>query len=67
MTHTQTNFGIVTEHNTGRFTIFDTDNLTVLHQINIPSYDYIDVAITSDCTRALITALTAHAEWFNWT
>lgn len=56
MAHTQTNFGIVTERGMRRFTIFDTDNLTVLHQINTPSYDYIDVAITSDCSRAVLSA-----------
>ncbi len=58
MPHNQQNFGIVTERNLGRITIFDTDNLTVLHQIPVPVYDYIDVAITSDCTRALVSAFT---------
>ncbi|KHE72232.1 hypothetical protein [Halobacillus sp. BBL2006] len=59
MSHIQSNFGVVTENSIGRITIFDTDNLTVLHQINVPSYDYIDVAITRNCARALVTAFSA--------
>lgn len=48
--------GIVTEFNSNRFTIFDTDTLTILEQIDNPSLDYIDVAITSDCKSAVLTA-----------
>ncbi|WP_377890745.1 beta-propeller fold lactonase family protein [Alkalihalobacillus sp. R86527] len=53
--------GIVTEFNSNRFTIFDTDTLTILEQIDNPALDYIDVAITRDCKSAALTAFNSQS------
>ncbi|MCY6960420.1 beta-propeller fold lactonase family protein [Clostridium brassicae] len=56
MSHLNSNFGIVAEYGNNDVVIFDTDNLTVLHTIALPANDYIDVAITPDNSRAVITS-----------
>ncbi len=56
MPHLQRRFGIVAERDAQRITIFDTQNLNVLHVIEDPSLNFTDVIFTSDCTRALATA-----------
>lgn len=51
-------FGIVAENRNRRISIFDTDTLQVLQQIPLDA-DVIDVAITSDCRRAVVTSFTS--------
>jgi DNA-binding beta-propeller fold protein YncE len=48
-------FGIIAENSAKQVSIFDTDTLTLLQQIPIEA-DVIDVALTSDCQRAVVTS-----------
>jgi DNA-binding beta-propeller fold protein YncE len=53
--YTRDSFGIVVESDNRRISIFDTDTQEVLQQLPIDA-DVLDVAISSDCTRALVTS-----------
>lgn len=48
-------FGIIAEFSVGRISIFDTRTQTVLQQIEVPA-DVIDVALTSDDHRAVVSS-----------
>jgi DNA-binding beta-propeller fold protein YncE len=55
MSHTNSNFGIVTERDLSRVNFFNTDTLTLQHQINV-DVDAIDVDINPGVTRAVVTS-----------
>lgn len=54
MSHLTKNFGIVCDPN--GVSIFDTDSLTVLHNIKLDAADSLDVVITPDSSKALVTS-----------
>jgi DNA-binding beta-propeller fold protein YncE len=52
------NLGIAVETNNRRISLFNTNTQEVLQQLPIDA-DILDVAITSDCTRAFVTSFTS--------
>lgn len=56
MSHLSSNYAIVVERSLSRISFVDTDTLTVIHQINIPDSDILDVDITNDNTKAAVTS-----------
>ncbi len=55
MSRLRSNFGIIAERSNNRISIFDTDTLGVIQQIPLAA-DVIDVALTSDGRRAVVTS-----------
>lgn len=55
MSHFKSHFGIIADSSARRVSIFDTDTLTLLQHIPLEA-DVIDVALTSDCLRAIVTS-----------
>ena len=55
MSQTTSNFGIVVEQHLGRISFFDTETLKVFDQLTL-GYDFVNTAITSDCSSAVITS-----------
>jgi DNA-binding beta-propeller fold protein YncE len=55
MSHFKNHFGVISDFLAGRVSIFDTDTLTLLQHIPLEA-DVIDVALTSDCRRAVVTS-----------
>jgi DNA-binding beta-propeller fold protein YncE len=52
---TTSNFGIVVEQHLRRISFFSTDTLEILNQITL-GYDFVDTAITSDCSNVVVTS-----------
>ncbi|HOF99845.1 MAG TPA: hypothetical protein PKW29_01945 [Clostridia bacterium] len=61
MCHSSDCFGVIAEKDNARISVFDTDTLEVLRQIPLRAgstpADVTDVALTSDCTRAVVTSV----------
>lgn len=55
MSYLKSHFGVIADFSARRVSIFDTDTLTLLQHIPLDA-DVIDVALTSDCRRAVITS-----------
>lgn len=55
MSYFKSHFGVVADFSAGRVSIFDTDTLKLLQHIPLEA-DVIDVALTSDCQRAVVTS-----------
>lgn len=55
MSYFKSHFGVIADFSAGRVSIFDTDTLTLLQHIPLEA-DVIDVALTSDCRRAVVTS-----------
>lgn len=55
MSHLKSRFGVVADNVGRRVSIFDTETLTLLQHIPLQA-DVIDVALTSDCLRAVVTS-----------
>ncbi len=55
MPYIKGHFGIIAEYNNNQISIFDTDNLKVMQTIALEA-DVIDVALTSDCRRAVVSS-----------
>ena len=55
MIYTKRNFGIVADNSSRRVSIFDTNTLQALQHIPLDA-DVIDVAITRDCSRAVVSS-----------
>lgn len=58
MSNMKEHFGIIAESSANRISIFDTDTLKVIQQIPVQA-DVIDVALTSDCQRGVVTAFSS--------
>lgn len=55
MLHFKSHFGVIADYSARRVSIFDTDTLALLQHIPLEA-DVIDVALTSDCLRAIVTS-----------
>ena len=58
MSYIKSHFGVVADFSAGRVSIFDTDTLKLLQHIPLEA-DVIDVALTSDCQRAIVTSFSS--------
>jgi DNA-binding beta-propeller fold protein YncE len=58
MPHFKSHLGVIADFSSRRVSIFDTDTLTLLQHIPLEA-DVIDVALTSDCRRAVVTSFTS--------
>jgi DNA-binding beta-propeller fold protein YncE len=58
MSYFKSHFGVVADFSAGRVSIFDTDTLKLLQHIPLEA-DVIDVALTSDCQRAVVTSFSS--------